>query len=362
MALKVAGSFPVSHPNFCSKESNMLRSRRIILMVGMIVSMFGAFSWGDEPKNKYKTAKIYDDLRQMVLTVKPEKLGLTPSSTNRVYGLLMETGYKDAVITLVSLADGTVSLYFSNGGGFIGVGQHKGPRQTSDALLAASPDFLSQASLVQSFPLPSTGNTCFYFLTFDGIYSIEVKESDLGNNKLPLSPLFAKAQDVITQLRLWDERRKALLGAAARGEVSNIKKLLELDPVLLDSKDDTGLTPLMAAGYSGQEDAVKVLLDSKVLIDVKDKEGLTALMFAANAGKLACVKLLLEAGASVNEQANDGSTPIMYAAQHGYNDVVRLLLEHRADPAITGKHGLSAIGFAKQNGLKETEKILLEKR
>lgn len=331
-------------------------------MAGLISSMMAGLGFGGEPGGKYKTAEIYTNLRQMVFTVSPEKLGLSPSATNRVYGLLMETGYKDAAMTLVSLADGTVSLYFSNGGGYIGVGQHQGPRQASDALLAAAPEYLSQAARVQSFPLPVQGNTRFYFLAFDGIYSTEVKEADLGNNKLLLSPLFFKAQDVITQLRLWDERRKGLLGAAARGEVPLIKKILELDPVLLDSKDDTGLTPLMAAAYSGQTDTVKFLLEVKALVGVKDKDGLTALMFATNAGKLDCAKLLLDAGAGVNEPAHDGSTPIMFAAQHGFNDVVKLLLERGADPTKTGKHGLSAVGFAKQHGLKETEKILLEKK
>lgn len=331
-------------------------------MASLISSMISGFGFGSQPGGKYKTAKIYTDLRAMVLTTRPAKMGLSPSSTNRVYGLLMETGYKDAVASLVCLADGTVSLYFSKGGGYIGVGHHQGPRQASDALLAAAPEYLSQATRVDSFPLPNQGNARFYFLTFDGIYSIEFKENELGNNKLPFSPFFFKAQDVITQLRLLDERTKALLGAAARGEVANVKKLLELDPVLIDSKDDTGLTPLMAAGYSGQEDTVKLLLDSKAFIDVKDQDGLTALMFASNAGKFACVQLLLDAGANIEEQANDGSTPIMFAAQHGFNDVVKLLLDRGADPIKTGKHGLSAIGFARQNGLKETEKILLEKR
>ena len=328
-------------------------------MVGLMSSMLGAFGWGDE--GKYKLAKVYTDLRQMVFGVTPNELGLTTSKFPRVWGVLMETGYKDAVATLVSLGDGTVSLYFSNGGGYIGLGQHPGPREASDALIVDASNFISQASLVKSYPLPSEGNTRFYFMTFDGIYSVEVKENDLGNNKLPLSPLFMKAQDVITQLRVWDEKRKALLGVAARGEVENIKNLIKSDAVLIDSKDDTGLTPLMAAAYSGQADAVKALLELGALIDSKDNEGYTALIFASNSGKENCVKVLLEAGAKVNEQANDGSTPIMFAAQHGFIETAKLLLEHGANPSFVGKHGLSAIGFAKQNNLKDWLQDLKEK-
>lgn len=318
-------------------------------------------AWGDESNSNYKPAKIYQDLRQMVLTTNPEKLGLSPSESNRVWGMLMETGYKEAVATLVSLGDGTVSLYFSNGGGYIGVGEHKGPREASNNFLSAAPEFLSNASLVKSFPLPKEGNTRFYFLTFDGVYAVESKEDDLGNNKSSLSPLFFKAQDVITQLRLWDEQKNTILGAAARGEISKIKKLLEFDPVLIDSRDDTGLTPLMVAAYSGQGEAIAALLEGNALVDSKDQSGFTALMFAANAGKSDSVKKLLNAGANINEQDKDGSTPIMFVAQHGYNDVVKILLEHGADPNAVGRHGLSAIGFARQNGLKDTENLLMGK-
>jgi hypothetical protein len=45
-----------------------------------------------------------------------------------ILALLMETGYPEAVATLVAVADGTSSLYFSNGGGFIGVGTPAGVR------------------------------------------------------------------------------------------------------------------------------------------------------------------------------------------------------------------------------------------
>lgn len=331
-------------------------------MAGLLSGMFSSLGWGNDGGNKYKLAKVYEDLRQMVLGIDPNKLGLSASQFPKVWGVLMETGYKEAVVTLVSLGDGTVSLYFSNGGGYIGLGPHPGPRKASDELIAASPEFISHAALVKSFPLPSEGNTRFYFLTFDGVYSVEFKENDLGNNKSPLSPLFHKAQDVITQIRIWDEQTKAMLGAAARGEVENIRTLIKSDTTLIDSPDDTGLTPLMAAAHSGQEEAIKTLLELGASIDIKDKEGYTALMFASNAGKEACVKKLLEAGANVHEQAADGSTPIMFAAQHGFIETARLLLEHGADPSFVGKHGLSAIGFAQQNDLKDMERLFRERK
>lgn len=119
----------------------------------------------------------------------------------------METGHDDAVVTLAAIADGTVSLYFSNGGGMIGLGEHEEVRKVSNDFISLSEQFITNAKLTSAFPLPGKYNTIFYFLTFDGVYITEELEEDiLGNNKSPFSPLFHKAHDVITQARLADEK------------------------------------------------------------------------------------------------------------------------------------------------------------
>lgn len=147
----------------------------------------------------YVTSDAYQGLRRQVLTLDPASIGLTETGSNQVWGLLMETGYPEAVATLVTLGDGTVSLYFSNGGGMTGAGQHEGPRKASQALLAAAPSFLAQAQPTDDYPLPGKGRTRFYFLTYGGILTVEAAEDDLGYDRHPLSPLFHKAHEVITE-------------------------------------------------------------------------------------------------------------------------------------------------------------------
>jgi hypothetical protein len=180
-----------------------------IIMTAIFSSFLGLFACQKTPPSKYKVANVYRDLRQQVLTITPAKIGVTPVSQDQVWAVMMETGYPEAVITLVAIADGTVSLYFSNGGGIIGIGQHEGPRKACLELIASSQGFLKQTTITKTFPLPSTGKTRFYFLTLKGIRTVEFKEDDLGNNMLPLSPLFYKAQEVITQARIFDEKMKA---------------------------------------------------------------------------------------------------------------------------------------------------------
>jgi ankyrin repeat protein len=312
----------------------------------------------DKPR---KIADVYVKLRNQVLSFDPVQIGLQPDQSNPIFGILMETGYKDAVVTLSAIGDGSVSLYFSNGGGIIGLGQHEEPRKACLSFLSFANQFLSHLQPTKEFPLPQKGYTSFYFLTIKGILAFTAKENDLGNNRLPVSPLFHKGQEVITQARLIDEKRQKdfqeLIHGATTGDAHAVKKLIE-NGVNPNTSDPTGLTPLMAASHNGKVEILELLLNAGVPIDSKDSSGYTALMFSCNAGQISCAHFLIERGSYVNEVDNDGSTAIMFSAQHGYNDIVRLLLDKGADPKAKGNHGISAIGFAEQNGLEETKRIL----
>lgn len=303
----------------------------------------------------------YRILRQKILTLDPIKEGFAPSANNPVWGLMMETAYPNAVVTLVVIKDDTVSLYFSNGGGILGAGEHQGPRKAGNALLNVAPRFLSHVQHTTEFPLPKAGHTRFYFLTFKGIFTVEQVENDLGNNRLALSPLFHEAHEVISQIRLVDEQMKLLIAAAAAGKRKDVEKLIKSN-VNVNGKDASGLTPLMAAAHQGKTDIVKVLIEAGANLEDKDKDAYTALMFACNAGNTDCVKLLIKHGANVHAREKTESTALMFAAQHGHDDIVKLLLAQGADPNFKGRHGLSAIGFAQQNGLPKTEKLLREKK
>jgi hypothetical protein len=154
-------------------------------------------------------AEVYSGLRNQILSLDPKDAGITQSNeTPNVWGILMETGYQEAVVTLVSLADGTTSLYFSNGGGMIGGGEHDTVAQATKSFVISAEKYYQQMTLTKSFPLPVTGRVKFYILTFSGIFTIDIDENELGNGKHELSPLFYSGQDVITQFRLVQEQKK----------------------------------------------------------------------------------------------------------------------------------------------------------
>ena len=153
-------------------------------------------------KPKPDPADAARDLRQQALTVEAGELGLVASAARpHVWGILMETGYPEAVATLVVLGDGTTSLYFSSGGGVIGAGEHYVVRAASDALLAAAEAHLAGFAPTDVTPLPDVGRVRFYVRTFDGMRGVEADEDDLGEGRHQLSPVFHAAHEVIGAVR-----------------------------------------------------------------------------------------------------------------------------------------------------------------
>lgn len=181
--------------------------KRILLMAGFLSLITGLFSSGARAAD-YRVADAYSGLRNMIFSTTPDSIGVKLKESGEVWGVVMETGYPQAVATLVALADGTVSLYFSNGGGIIGLGPHPGPTRAAQSFLAAAQKFSNQLQPTGNFPLPKPSNTRFYLLTGNGVLTAEAKEDDLGNNRHPLAPLFFSGHELIAEVRAVEQARK----------------------------------------------------------------------------------------------------------------------------------------------------------
>jgi hypothetical protein len=149
-------------------------------------------------------AEIYIDLRTRALSITRAELGELPDRP-AVLGVVMDTRYPEAVMTLVSLADGTTSLYFSNGGGMIGGGQHPRVASATQRLVEVASRSLDLLSAASDFTLPPPGVTQLIAVTPTGNVSGAAREQKLGAREHELSELFYAAQDVITELRLVEE-------------------------------------------------------------------------------------------------------------------------------------------------------------
>ena len=147
-------------------------------------------------------AEVVRGLREQIFTVSPSEVHIDPGPGHqRVWAVVMETGSSQGVATLIAIADGTTSFYFSTGGGVIGAGQHPSVRKASEQLIALVDSQVNSLQITEEHPVPETGRVRFYARTFDDLRTLEGAEKDFGERRLPLSVFFYAGHAVITAIR-----------------------------------------------------------------------------------------------------------------------------------------------------------------
>jgi hypothetical protein len=157
------------------------------------------------PPPASQEAEMARELRAMAFGLSAADIGVTRENhAPEVWGVLMETSSDEGYFPLVVLADGSTSLYFSNGGGVIGSGDHDAVRRAGTAYLVLAEKSLPATTVTTSTAPPAPGETRFHLLTFVGMRSYAAPEIELGEGRDPLSPLFQAAHAVITAVRRAD--------------------------------------------------------------------------------------------------------------------------------------------------------------
>jgi hypothetical protein len=141
------------------------------------------------------------DLRGRILHADPADLGFWGSSGREVWGAVMDMAFPGGVASLVSLEDGTTSLYTSTGGGVIGGGAHQPVVEATQAFLDAVAVYAPQFSSADTDELPEPGHIRFHALAFDGRRGADAEESELQGRTHELWPLYYSGHQVITALR-----------------------------------------------------------------------------------------------------------------------------------------------------------------
>ncbi|MBC8141841.1 MAG: ankyrin repeat domain-containing protein [Armatimonadetes bacterium] len=146
--------------------------------------------------------------------------------------------------------------------------------------------------------------------------------------------------------------------AAARGAVSEVRRLLDEGVPVDTRKANTGWTALISAVRSGKTDVVKLLLERGAKPDLASATGYTPLMAATQTRNAPLIRLLLLRGANANKSTPQGLTPLMVAAGNKADsrteaadlESVKLLLRGGADPERLHKSGATALAVAEAGG------------
>ncbi|NXS52848.1 RN5A ribonuclease, partial [Brachypteracias leptosomus] len=115
------------------------------------------------------------------------------------------------------------------------------------------------------------------------------------------------------------------LNAAVRN--SNRKDVLELleKGADVNSKAESGWTPLQSAVQANDEDMVLLLLDKGACPHTRKDNGGTAFTEAAIVGNVNILNLLLDCGLNINDHDDNGFTAFMEAAWYGREEALKFL-------------------------------------
>jgi hypothetical protein len=159
-------------------------------------------------KTKSDPKEVYLGLRNSMLQGSRSKFNLAAaSSPTEPWGVAMDWGVEKGTVTVVALSDGSASVYFSTGGGYIGGGGQEPIRKAAKKAVDAARSVQASTRAATAFPLPQRGGVIFYLLTDKGAFAANTTEAEVSAGSHPFRELGDAMQGVITQYRLWDEQQ-----------------------------------------------------------------------------------------------------------------------------------------------------------
>ena len=157
----------------------------------------------------------------------------------------------------------------------------------------------------------------------------------------------------------FDSEINALTLAASKGDIKDVRLILERGANFLNLPGAESRTALQWASKNGHGAVVQMLLDHGADVNLECALSGTALHTASSQGHSAIVEILLCNGADVNAINLACETPLHLAADQGYHTITQLLLICGAD--VNHKDGYSgtALYAACYKGHKEVAELLL---
>ena len=139
--------------------------------------------------------------------------------------------------------------------------------------------------------------------------------------------------------------------AASLGRLERLSQCAD-DPSQLNSYSRDGFTALHFACFFQQPEAARVLIEAGAAVDAVAANPMKVMPLhsAASARNVEAARLLLQHGAPVNARQQAGWVPIHAAAQNGDRAMVELLLLHKADPRLANDEGKTAAAVAREKG------------
>ncbi|HCU22669.1 MAG TPA: hypothetical protein DF698_07285, partial [Candidatus Atribacteria bacterium] len=190
---------------------------------------------------------------------------------------------------------------------------------------------------------------------------INCQDEELGWTPLMSAMLNESGQEIVTllveagaqvNLANW-QGMTALMVAADTGDEDLVSYLLEHGAKLYinDVESEYGFSPLIWAAKNNENhgaEIIQTLINQGADVRLKDKNGFTALFWAAmmNSNE-SVIHSLIQNGADINQIGPKNVTPLMGAISMNSNiNITKLLLDSGADVSVISEEGKRAIDYA----------------
>jgi ankyrin repeat protein len=152
-----------------------------------------------------------------------------------------------------------------------------------------------------------------------------------------------------------------LFDALKNNDLPALKALLETNPQLITSRDESGNTPLHLAVRQKQFEAVSYLLGKGADVNGVNRNRQTPLHVSSYLGNPEITKLLIEKGADVKVADYQMHTPLHYAASNGATEVTEILLKNGAPLEVRNTYGRTPLLLcARERGTPEIARLLID--
>lgn len=188
----------------------LMKALVIAALVAVAIVFFAFLRLRSQSGTAAKSSNAYAGLRDQILHGSRARFGLPPANKpNEPWGVVMDWGVTHGTATVIALSDGTASIYLSSGGGHIGGQGQESIRNAAKNAIAEAAEAQTHALPTSEYPLPGRGEVIFYFLTDSGVFSAKVTEAELQGQNHPLLKLGNRMQEIITQYRLFEQKRQS---------------------------------------------------------------------------------------------------------------------------------------------------------
>lgn len=175
----------------------------IILIVRLVPHGRNGSHSGPHRAEQGHAANAFAGLRSMALEGTRGNFGLPPASTpTQPFVVVADWGEEKGATTIVAVADGSASVYASNGGGSIGGGQaHPSIHDAAMRAVELAAAVLPQMKRASSFPVAGRGQVAFYAVTDAGVFAATAAQEDVRANRSPFTALGNATQAIAAEYR-----------------------------------------------------------------------------------------------------------------------------------------------------------------